>query len=37
MHVSVRGIFLISAIPALVAACAIATFGRWRGKSKYGT
>jgi AAHS family 4-hydroxybenzoate transporter-like MFS transporter len=33
MHVSVRGIFLISAIPALAAAAAIAVFGRWRGKS----
>ncbi len=33
VHVSVRGIFLISAIPALAAAAAIAVFGRWRGKS----
>ncbi len=30
VHVSVRGIFLISAIPALVAAGAIAIFGPWR-------
>jgi AAHS family 4-hydroxybenzoate transporter-like MFS transporter len=33
VHVSVRGIFLVSAIPALVAAGAIALFGPWRGKS----
>ncbi len=33
VHVSVRGIFLVSAIPALVAAGAIAIFGPWRGKS----
>ncbi len=32
VHVSVRGIFLVSAIPALVAASAIALFGPWRGK-----
>jgi len=32
VHVSVRGIFLISAVPALVAAGAIAIFGPWRGK-----
>jgi AAHS family 4-hydroxybenzoate transporter-like MFS transporter len=31
-HVSVRGIFLVSAIPALVAAGAIAIFGPWRAK-----
>jgi AAHS family 4-hydroxybenzoate transporter-like MFS transporter len=30
LHVSVRGIFLISAIPALVAAAALALFGPWR-------
>jgi AAHS family 4-hydroxybenzoate transporter-like MFS transporter len=30
MHVSIKGIFLISAIPALVAAGTIAVFGPWR-------
>jgi MFS family permease len=30
MHVSIKGIFLISAIPALVAAGMIAAFGPWR-------
>jgi AAHS family 4-hydroxybenzoate transporter-like MFS transporter len=30
MHVSIKGIFLISAIPALVAAGTIAFFGPWR-------
>ncbi len=30
VHVSVRGIFLVSAVPALVAAAAIAMFGPWR-------
>jgi AAHS family 4-hydroxybenzoate transporter-like MFS transporter len=34
VHVSVRGIFLISAIPALVAAGAIALFGPWRAKPR---
>jgi AAHS family 4-hydroxybenzoate transporter-like MFS transporter len=32
LHVSVRGIFLVSAIPALVAAGAIALLGPWRAK-----
>jgi MFS family permease len=33
VHVSVRGIFLVSAVPALVAACAIAIFGPFRKRS----
>jgi AAHS family 4-hydroxybenzoate transporter-like MFS transporter len=33
VHVSVRGIFLVSAIPALVAVCAISIFGPWGKKS----
>jgi len=33
VHVSVRGIFLVSAIPALVAAGTIAIFGPWRRRS----
>jgi AAHS family 4-hydroxybenzoate transporter-like MFS transporter len=33
VHVSVRGIFLVSAVPALVAAGAIAIFGPWRKRS----
>jgi AAHS family 4-hydroxybenzoate transporter-like MFS transporter len=32
-HVSVRGIFLVSAIPALIAAAAIAVLGTWRGNA----
>jgi AAHS family 4-hydroxybenzoate transporter-like MFS transporter len=33
LHVSVRGIFLISAIPAMAAAGGIVLFGPWRGRS----
>ncbi len=32
LHVSVRGIFLVSAVPALIAAAAITLFGPWRGR-----